>query len=107
MNLGACRFPRVARAVRRMSSTLPEATLQELPRALTSQTRIVARGWPWRLQRARAGTGCVAVDLDPGVRGAPPLATLLYPFDSITPASGRRRWRCVSRHGLSVLLRSL
>lgn len=90
-----------------MSSTLPDATLQQLPRALTAQTRIVARGWPWRLQRARAGTGCVAVDLDPGIPGAPRLATLLYPFDSITPASGRRRWRCASRHGLNVLLRSL
>ena len=90
-----------------MFSTLPDATLQELPRALTAQTRIVARGWPWRLQRARAGAGCVAVDLDPGARGAPSLATLLYPFDSITPASGRRRWRCGSRHRLNVVLRSL
>jgi superfamily II DNA or RNA helicase len=90
-----------------MSSTLPDATLQQLPHVLAAQTRIVARGWPWRLQRARAGTGCVAVDLDPGARGAPPLATLLYPFDSITPASGRQRWRRVSGHRLNVLLRSL
>jgi len=90
-----------------MSSTLPDATLQELPRALTSQPRIVTRGWPWRVQRARAGTGCVAVDVDPEARGAPSLATLLYPFDSITPASGRRRWRCGSRHRLNVALRTL
>ena len=90
-----------------MSSTLPDATLQALPGALTAQTRIVARGWPWRLQRTRAGTGCVAIDLNPGARGAPSLATLLYPFDSITPASGRRRWRCGSRHRLNVVLESL
>jgi hypothetical protein len=49
----------------------------------------------------------VAVDLDPEARGAPSLATLLYPFDSITPASGRRRWRCGSRHRLNVRLRTL
>jgi superfamily II DNA or RNA helicase len=90
-----------------MSITRPDARLQELPRELSAQSHLIARGWPWRLLRGRPGTGCVAVDIAPAAREAPDLATLLYPFDSLTPAAGRRRWRVGSRRRLDVALQSL
>src|SRR5215468_1730255 len=90
-----------------MFNTLSDTTPQKLPRHLAARTHVIARGWPWQLQRARAGTGCVAVEVTPGARGAPSLATLLYPFDSLTPVSGRERWRRGSRDQLAAHLRTI
>jgi superfamily II DNA or RNA helicase len=68
---------------------------------------VTCRGWPWRVVRVEPGRDATAVDLQSLAADAPPIATLLAPFDAIVPDREPCRWRSASRGRLRQVVAAL
>lgn len=84
-----------------------DVSAQSGSQLLPTGTVLRCRRWPWRVVGGQAGRHGAAVDVQALAPDAPPLATLLTPFDVIAAERAPDRWRTASRARLQRVIRSL